>query len=82
MTLERLQYYAFQSGKEEGYEDGKADGREEGVTEGERKKALDATTNLLHESVPPEIVAKCLGLSLDQVLEIKEKIEKLGVKKD
>lgn len=60
MTWERQQYYAFQNGKEEG----------------EKEKALETAENFLRESIPPETIAKCVGLPLEQVLEIQKQIEK------
>ena len=48
--------------KEISYEEGKTD------------KAIEATENLLKADVDPETVAKCIGLPLEQVLQIKEKL--------
>ena len=73
MTLERLQYYAFQNGKEEGYEDGKAEGHEEGFAEGERKKALEGALILVKDfNVSPELAAEKMGVPLSELLEIQK----------
>ena len=49
--------------RKEGYEDGRADG----VAEGERKKAVEDARNFLMEHVNPEIIARCTGLSQEEV---------------
>ena len=47
---------------------------EEGKEEGANNKAIESAENLLKENVSPEIIAKCVGLPLIQVLELQKKI--------
>ena len=69
MTLERLQYYAFQNGKEDGLEEGRA----EGFAEGERKKALEGALILVNDfNVAPELAAEKMGVPLADVLEMQK----------
>ena len=50
------------------------DGYLEGVTDGQRQKAFESAENLLREGDSVEKVARCIGLSLEQVREIAETI--------
>ena len=52
--------------REDGYEDGLADGA--------TQKALEDAENFLREGDSPEKVARCIGLPLEQVLQIKENL--------
>ncbi|MBP5359747.1 MAG: hypothetical protein J6Y69_11275 [Treponema sp.] len=47
---------------------------EEGRTEGKSEKAIEDAENFLKADVDPETVAKCIGLPLEQVLQIKENL--------
>ena len=51
---------------QDGYEDGYADGREEGA----RANALENARNLLKNGVSPEIIAKSIGLEMEEVLKL------------
>ena len=62
MDFEREIAYSFRSGKAEG------------LAEGEEKKAVEASIELLKENVSPEVIAKCVKLPLEKVLELKEQI--------
>ena len=62
MDFEREIAYSFRSGKAEGF------------AEGEEKKAVEASIELLKENVSPEVIAKCVKLPLEKVLELKEQI--------
>ncbi len=66
MDFEREIAYSFRSGK--------AEGLAEGFAEGEEKKAVEASIELLKENVSPEVIAKCVKLPLEKVLELKEQI--------
>ena len=46
---------------------GLKEGRLEGLAEGARKKAIDTAKKLLEENIPAETIAKCTGLSLEEV---------------
>ncbi|MEE3312634.1 MAG: Rpn family recombination-promoting nuclease/putative transposase [Treponema sp.] len=63
MTWERQQYYAYQSGHEEGLAEGHA--------AGERKKALEDAWILINDfNINPEIAAEKLGVPLSDILEM------------
>ena len=47
---------------------------EDGVEDGKKEKALEAAENFLKEGIQPETIAKCTGLSLEQVQELQKKI--------
>ena len=49
-------------------------GREEGIAIGAQQKAVEAAENLLRENISEEIIAKCTGIPLGKVLELKEKV--------
>ena len=70
----RKQYMTWQQTideeKEISYEEGLLDGR----TEGASQKAIEGAENFLREGDSPEKVARCIGLPLEQVLQIKEKL--------
>ena len=50
------------------------DGYLEGLAQGSAQKAIETAENFLKEGDPPEKVARCIGLPLEQVLKIKEKL--------
>ena len=61
----------------EGYEDGYDDGRAIGRSEGERQNAIANAKNFLSETdLSPEKIAKCCSLPLEQVLALKEELER------
>ena len=71
MILEEFDEERFKKNmREEGYEDGLADGLAQGSTQ----KAIEAAENLLKANIDSETIAKCIGLPLEQVLKIKEKL--------
>ncbi len=49
-------------------------GREEGRAEGARATALENARNLLKNGVTPEIVAKSIGLEMDEVLRLQKEV--------
>ena len=50
------------------------EGREEGREEGIQQKAQEGAEELLKEKISPEIIARCLKLPLEQVLELQKSI--------
>ena len=56
----------------EGLEEGRQEGREEGMAE----KALSAAKNLLAEGIAPETVARCVGISLEEVKALRESLSR------
>ena len=64
----------FFEGLEEGREEGRAEGGAEGRAEGAAEKALSDARSFLAEGIPPEIVAKCIGLPLEEVKALQKKV--------
>ena len=58
MTWERQRAYDLDAGREEG----------------RNEKAVEDAENFLRENISEEIIAKCTGLPLEKVLELKEKV--------
>ena len=55
----------------------KREGRAEGLKEGAKATAIANAKNLLKKSkLPPELIADCCSLSLEQVLALKKEIDK------
>ena len=50
-----------------GLEEGEAKGKAEWIAEGAYDKAVSTARNLLYEGITSEVVAKCTGLSLEEV---------------
>ena len=62
MTWERQRTYDFEAGKEKG------------IQEGMHQQAIESAIELLKENIAPEIIAKCVKLPLEKVLELQEQI--------
>ncbi|HCY44866.1 MAG TPA: hypothetical protein DHU33_05520 [Firmicutes bacterium] len=66
--------------KNEGYNDGKNEGRAEGRIEGqiagEQKKQQEMVENLLGLNVDIDTISKASGLSVDEILKIKDQLAK------
>ena len=60
--------------KERGYSIGYGTGYDSGYDNGLHQKAQEAAENLLKENVSPEVIARCTGLSLTEVEEIKNSL--------
>ena len=54
-------------GRKEGREEGIAEGREEGIAKGRAENAIEMAHKLKREGVDPAIIAKCSGLSIEEV---------------
>ena len=50
-------------------------GREKGLAEGARNNAIENAKNMLREGDSPEKVSRCVGLSLQEVLELQTKLD-------
>ena len=61
MEFERQMAYSFREGKAEGLAEGKAEVKEEVVVE------------MLKKDISPELIAECVKLPLEKVLELQEK---------
>ncbi|MEE3315184.1 MAG: Rpn family recombination-promoting nuclease/putative transposase [Treponema sp.] len=60
--------------KEIAFEEGKEEGREEGIERGKSEKAIEDAENFLREGIAAEIISRCTGVSLKQVMQIKDRI--------
>ena len=49
--------------------------REEGRAEGMEEKAVETAKNLLANGISSELIAKCTGLSPEQVLELQKELQ-------
>ena len=62
-------------GHKEGHKEGLAKGREEGLAEGraegEMNKGLEIARQMKAEGLPLEIIARCTGLSMEQIKDLK-----------
>ncbi len=50
------------------------DGYLEGLEDGKETKAVETAENFLREGLPPEMIARCIGLPLERVMQIAETI--------
>ena len=66
--------YEKERGYSIGYDSGYDSGYGTGYDSGLHQKAQEAATNLLKENVSPEVIARCTGLSLTEVEEIKNSL--------
>ena len=48
--------------------------REDGYLEGQADKAIEDAENFLRENITPEIIARCTGLPLEQVMKLAKNI--------
>ncbi|MDE7127580.1 MAG: hypothetical protein K2O58_06780, partial [Bacteroidales bacterium] len=68
--------YAIDQHYRRGLAEGEARGRQEGFLEGEargaRETAMKTASRLLVEGIPAEMVSKCTGLSLEEVLALQD----------
>ena len=71
--------YAKETGLEEGLAKGRvigrAEGLEEGLSKGREERNLEVAINLLQLGTPCEIVAKAIGLSVEEVAKLKEEVK-------
>ena len=72
MKYELDLYDKWCEGKEEGIKEGRQEGREAGMAE----KALSAAKNFLAEGIAPETVARCVGISLEEVKALRENLSR------
>ena len=49
----------------------KDEAREDGLAEGARTKAIETAKNMLENKLSTDLIVKCTGLSLDEVLNLK-----------
>ena len=61
------QNICYRRGLEQGREEGLEEGRAEGRTEGARETAIKTAKSLLQNGISVDIVARCTGLSLEEV---------------
>lgn len=51
------------------------DGYEDGLADGSSQKAIEDAENLLREGIPMETVSRCIGLTIEKLQEIAERIK-------
>ena len=61
-------------GRTEGLEEGRLKGLNEDRAEGAAEKALSDARSFLAEGIPPETVARCIGLPVDELKALQEKV--------
>ena len=66
----------YNDGKNEGRAEGRAEGRIEGQIAGEQKKQQEMVENLLGLNVDIDTISKASGLSVDEILKIKDQLAK------
>ena len=71
MNWERQRAYDFDDGKQAGLQEG----LQQGIEQGAHQKALEDAENFLRVGDSPEKVARCIGLPLEEVQKIAEKIK-------
>ena len=49
--------------------------QEDGFIKGQQQKAVESAKNLLKKNIPIETIAECIGLSVEQVIELQKQIE-------
>ena len=62
----RFQFMTWERQRAYDYDDGKAAGKQE--------KAVEAAIEFLKENIPPETIAKCVKLPLEEVIKLKEQL--------
>ena len=62
------------TGREEGISIGLERGIEQGLARGAYQKALETARNILTEGLTPQMVARCTGLPLETVMELKQEM--------
>ena len=63
-----------EKGRAEGRAEGREEGRAEGRVEGAAEKALSVARSFLAEGIPPETVARCIGLPVEEVKALQKKV--------
>jgi len=46
--------------------------KQEAFEDGQQQKAVESAKNFLKEKISPEVIARCTGLPLEEVLKLKE----------
>ena len=75
MTTARDTHNQIEYAKEIGLEEGLAKGLAKGREEGREERNLEVAINFLQLGTPCEIVAKATGLSLEEVVKLKEEVK-------
>ena len=70
--MEDYAYYdtintTFKKGEAKGHKEGREEGRKEGIAEGEVKGRTEMARKLKEEGFDSAIIAKCSGLSLEEI---------------
>ena len=75
-NLEYEKNICYKEGLEEGRQEGREEGRAEGREAGMAEKALSDAKNFLAEGIAPETVARCVGISLEEVKALRENLSR------
>ena len=59
--------------RQAGLKEGRAEGLAEGEAKGARNKAIETARNMFEENISAETIAKCTGLSLEEVNKLNQK---------
>ncbi|MCR4940890.1 MAG: hypothetical protein K5930_12420, partial [Treponemataceae bacterium] len=57
------------------YHNGVDDGIKQGIEQGAQEKSVENAKNLLREKIPEELIAKCIGLPLEEIRKLSEEIK-------
>ena len=74
MSMNIHEYDKFRAGKKEGIAEGIKEGIKQGTLADAQQKAVEAAENMMKKNYPIDDICEITGLSLEQILDIKEKI--------
>ena len=60
--------------RQAGLKEGMALGEAKGLLAGERKKAIETAKKMLENKIQIDLITKCTGLSLEEVIKIKDSL--------
>ena len=68
----KRQYMEWERQRTYDYEDGREAGISQGISQGAHDATVRNATNFLREGIAPDVIARCVGLSLNEVLALKD----------
>ena len=74
--------YVFDEGRAKGEAKGRAEGKAEGRAEGEAKERIKLITSMLKNGANMDFIAKCTGLSVEEISKLKKLESKKIQRKD
>ena len=72
MSVEEDERKIHNSLLQSSYNEGKTDGKLEGIQEGKKEEKISLAINLLKENIDINIISRTTGLSIEQLLELKD----------